>query len=288
MNNCQLAGDFPIGTPDPTEEKIAKRLAKEVLESGSDLGFSYDSDGDRIGVVDEKGNILWNDVLVVLFAKAALEVDSKANVVYNALCSKAIQDIVPDGASAQFLMWQTGHSFIKAKAQQENAFFAGELSGHFYFLGDFYPHDDGCYSTLALLSYLSKSGKTLSQIVEKFPKYISSPEIKVACPDEVKVGLMVKISEKLRNEFPEAKVIDDDRVGDGVRVEFPDKMFVIRYSQNAPYLTIKFEARDIDAYDRLKAYINNLLHAYQEVDWSSEINVNLDSLNIAPENIRKA
>jgi len=273
---CQIDGTFPLGTPDPTERKVAERLSRKILETGADLGFSYDSDGDRIGVVDEKGNILWNDALVALFALASLEKNPGAKIVFNALCSKVVKDVIEE-KGGRAVMWRTGHSFIKEKAQKEKALFAGELSGHFYFLDKFYPHDDGCYSTLALLSYLSQAGKTLSQRVESFPKYVSSPEIKIGCADEVKVDLMAKINQKLHRDFPQAEIIDDERVGDGARVEFEDKMFVIRYSQNAPYLTIKFEAKTIENYNSLKSYINQLLHEYKEVEWDSKLNVNLDS-----------
>lgn len=276
-NNCQIEGSFPLGTPDPTERKVAERLSKKILETKADLGFSFDSDGDRIGVVDDKGNILWNDVLVALFSAAVLEESPGGKIVFNALCSKMVDDVIKE-KSGESLMWRTGHSFIKAKAQKEKALFAGELSGHFYFLDSFYPHDDGCYSSLKLLSYLSHTDKSLSQVLASFPKYISSPEIKIGCPDEVKIGLMAKIAKKLRQDSPQAEVIDDERVSDGVRLEFGDKMFIIRYSQNGPYLTVKFEAKTKENYDDLKNYINELLHQYNEVEWSSEINVNLESL----------
>lgn len=277
-SHCELDGTFPVGTPDPTEIKLAVRLSKKILETKANLGFSYDSDGDRIGVVDDKGNIIWNDVLVALFSAAVLEKNPGAKIVFNSLCSKVVEDVIKE-KNGKGIMWRTGHSFIKAKAQQEKALFAGELSGHFYFLDKFYPHDDGCYSTLELLNYLSLTKKTLSQIIENFPKYISSPEIKIGCSDEVKIDLMTKIAQQLREDFPWAEIIDDERVGDGARIEFEDKMFVIRYSQNAPYLTIKFEAKTRENYNNLKDYINKLLHEYKEIEWDSKINVNLESLS---------
>ena len=129
-----------------------------------------------------------------------------------------------------------------------------------------------------LLNYLSLKKKTLSQIIESFPKYISSPEIKIGCSDETKVDLMKKIGRRLSKDFPDAEIISDERVVDGVRVEFEDRMFIIRYSQNAPYLTIKFEAKTEDRYDFFRDYINKLLHSYEDIDWNSKINVNLDSL----------
>jgi len=275
-SNCELDGSFPAGTPDPTEKQVAERLSKKILAEKADLGFSYDSDGDRLGVVDDKGTALWNDLIVALFAASAIKKTAGAKIVFNALCSKAVAETIKK-AGGQAIMWRTGHSFIKAKAQQEQAKFAGELSGHFYFLDNFYPHDDGCYSTLALLDYLSINKKSLSRAVADLPQYISSPEIKVGCPDETKVGLMNLVAQKSKQDFPAAEVIDDERVGDGVRLEMPDSMFIIRYSQNGPYLTVKFEALTQDKYDQLKTYINNLLRSYEEIDWNYGVNV--ESLN---------
>jgi phosphomannomutase len=171
------------------------------------------------------------------------------------------------------MMWRTGHSFIKAKAQKEKAKFAGELSGHFFFLDKFYPHDDGCYATLRLLDYLAQTGQTLAEAVSKLPKYISSPEVKVGSPDDLKVALIEKISQELGTDFPEAEVINDERAGDGVRLDMEDSMFVIRYSQNGPYLTIKFEAKTEEKYDELKKYLNKLLHSHSEVNWNYGVNV---------------
>lgn len=276
-SHCELDGSFPIGTPDPTEKRVAERLSKKILKEKADLGFSYDSDGDRIGAVDEKGDISWNDVLVALFASDILERNPGAKIVFNTLCSKMVQDVIL-AKSGRPIMWRTGHSFIKAKAQKEKAAFAGELSGHFYFLDKFYPHDDGCYSTLALLGYLSRTKKTLSEAIAGLPKYISSPEIKLFCADDKKVALMTKIAKILKKDFPQSEVIDDERAGDGLRLELADSMFVIRYSQNGPYLTIKFEAKTEERYDYFKNYINKLLHCYEEIDWNSKINVNLESL----------
>lgn len=270
--NCQPDGTFPLGVPDPTEKAVAFRLSQEVKEAAADIGFTYDADGDRIGVVDENGGILWNDILVALFAADVLSQNPGAKIVFNTLCSKVVPDTIK-AMAGQPIMWKTGHSFIQAKLRESGAQFAGELSGHFFFSDKFYPHDDGCYATLRLLDYLDKTGKTLSQAVSALPKYISSPEIKVGCPDELKVGLIAKMGEVLRRDFPEAEAIDDERAGDGTRLEMEDEMFVIRYSQNGPYLTVKFEAREQQRYDDLKHYISKFLHSYPEVDWSFGVNV---------------
>lgn len=274
--NCNIDPTFPLGTPDPTETQVAKRLAAEVVEAGADLGFSYDADGDRIGIVDEKGGIIWNDVLVAIFASDVLHEHPGAKIMYNTLCSKIVEDTIKKEGGQPF-MWRTGHSFLKKKNQEVKAAFIGELSGHFFFSADFYNHDDGIYSTFRLLHYLSRTNQSLSEAVANLPKYISSAEIKVGCADNKKVGLIEKISEVLKNDYPQADVISDERAGDGVRLNMDDSMFVVRYSQNGPYLTIKFEAQTQEKYDELKEYLHDLLHKYEEIDWS--FGVNVESLN---------
>jgi phosphomannomutase/phosphoglucomutase len=261
-----------MGTPDPTETLIAERLQKEVLEEKADIGFTYDADGDRIGIIDEKGGIIWNDVLVAIFASDVLHSHPGAKIMYNTLCSKVVEDTIKEKGGVPF-MWRTGHSFLKKKNQEVGAAFIGELSGHFFFSADFYNHDDGVYSTFRLLHYLSITNQSLSETVAKLPKYISSAEIKVGCADEKKVGLIEKISQVLLEDFPGADVISDERAGDGVRLNMDDSMFVVRYSQNGPYITIKFEARTQEKYDELKKYLHDLLHNYKEIDWSFGVNV---------------
>jgi phosphomannomutase/phosphoglucomutase len=271
-SNCNIDPSFPLGTPDPTELAVAERLRKKVLEEKSDVGFSYDADGDRIGIVDNQGGIIWNDVLVAIFASAVLDKHPGAKIMYNTLCSKVVEDTIKEKGGIPF-MWRTGHSFLKKKNQEIGAAFIGELSGHFFFSADFYNHDDGIYSTLRLLRYLSETGQSLSEIVAALPKYISSPEVKLECADDKKVKIIEKISEFLQRDFPAAEVINDERAGDGVRLNLDDSMLVVRYSQNGPYLTIKFEAQKQERYDELKNYLNKLLHGYEEIGWSHGVNI---------------
>lgn len=270
--NCQIDPSFPLGTPDPTEVNVAKRLSAEVLAEKADIGFSYDADGDRIGIVDDQGGIIWNDILVALFAADVLGQHPKEIIMFNTLCSRVVTETIESHGGRPF-MWRTGHSFLKKKNQEIKAAFIGELSGHFFFSKDFYNHDDGCYSTLRLLNHLARTGEKLSYLVARLPHYISSPEIKVGAPDNLKVALIEKVAQKLKVDFPQAEVISDERAGDGARLEMSDAMFVIRYSQNGPYLTIKFEAKSDERYQELKKYINNLLHQFSEVDWSFGTNV---------------
>lgn len=275
--HCQLDGNFPLGTADPTEKEVAERLAKEVVENNADIGFTYDADGDRIGIVDEKGGIIWNDVLVALLAADVLKHHPGEKIMFNTLCSKVVSETILLNGGIPF-MWRTGHSFLKKKNQEVKAAFIGELSGHFFFSKDFYNHDDGVYTTLRLLDYLLEGNLKLSKAIDTLPKYISSPEIKVACADDKKVELISKVSEKLRIDNPDAEVINDERAGDGVRLEYNDAMFVVRYSQNGPYLTIKYEAKTKERYEELRQYIFELLQDYSEINWKE--GVNIDSLKI--------
>lgn len=275
--NCTVDSNFPLGIADPTSSTVLERLAKEVVEVRADLGFSYDADGDRIGVVDAKGNIVWNDVLLELFILDVLNRHKGATIMYNTLCSIAVKETTLKAGGKPFL-WRVGYSFLKKKNQEVGAAFIGELSGHFFFSKDFYNHDDGIYSTMRLLSYLAGTGRTLSEEVAALPSYISSPEIKIFCPDDKKLNIINKMSAILKDKFPHSDVIDDERMGDGVRMEFPDKMLVARYSQNGPYLTIKFEARKEEDYRELKNLLSDLLHKFKEIDWNSPINLNINTL----------
>lgn len=270
--NTTPDGNFPVGTPDPTEREVQERLAKRVVSEKADLGFSYDCDGDRIGVVDEAGMLIWNDVLVALFAQDVLGTLPGSKIVYNTLCSKVVDDVICTMGGIP-VMWKTGHSFIKAKVREEHAPFGGELSGHIYFVDNFYGHDDGAIATLRLLAYLTRVGKTLREAVDELPKYISSPEIKVGCPDSVKFDLVSqKIGGDIKKLYPDARYTEID----GVRMDTTDEMLIVRASQNGPYLTVKFEAKMKEKYDLLRKQASEILHRYNEVDFSH--GVNTDSL----------
>jgi len=275
----KVDGSFPAGTPDPTDERFMKELAKEVLEEKADFGMCFDGDGDRIGTVDEKGRILWNDVLVAIFAKEILERFPKSKIIYNTLCSQVVRKVVEKNNGIP-IMWLTGHAFIKSKIAEENAAFGGELSGHFFFNENAYGHDDGSYAALRLMEYLSEKNQSLSQLYESFPKYISSPEIKIGCPDDKKVGIIRDISKKFKKDFPKATITDDKIIpnDDGTRTDFEDGMIIFRHSQNGPYVTIKFEAKDQKTYDERKVYVRKMLESYPEMIWEDQLCVNLDSL----------
>lgn len=264
---------FPVGVADPTEKEVLERLGKRVLAEKADMGFAYDTDGDRVGVVDQDARMLWNDTLVSLFAQDIIGSLPKAKIVYNVLCSKQVDDVIRQSGGTP-IMWTTGHSFIKAKVKEEHAPFGGELSGHFFFVDNFYGHDDGAIASLRLLSYLTKVNLSLKDAVNKLPQYISSPEIKVGCPDATKFQTVSKeIGDKVKAQYPNAVFTEID----GIRMDLPGNMFVIRASQNGPYLTAKFEAKTQDKYDELKQFVARTLKEVSDVDMTK--GVNTDALN---------
>jgi len=276
----KVDGSFPAGTPDPTAEDFIKELAQIVIKEKADFGLGFDGDGDRIGAVDEKGRILWNDVLVAIFAQEILERFPGSKIIYNTLCSQVVREVVKKNGG-QPIIWRTGHSFIKSKIAEEGAAFGGELSGHFFFNDNAYGHDDGSYAALRVLEYLSDKDTSLSALYETFPQYVSSPEIKIGCPDEKKAQIVKDLSQKFKNDFPSAEITDDTIIpgDDGVRADFSDGMIIFRYSQNGPYITIKFEAKDQETYEQRKKYVREMLKSYPEMIWQDQLCVNLASLD---------
>lgn len=268
--NTKIDGLMPLGTPDPTEKKYLDRLSGETVSSNGDIGIAFDTDGDRFGVVDEKGRPIWNDIIVALLARDIISFLPKAKIVYNALCSKVVDDVIKKSGGTS-LMWLTGHSFIKQKVTQERAPFGGELSGHFFFADNHYGYDDGFYTVLRLLEYISRHNKTVSELVEELPHYLSSPEIKVTSPDLVKFQVVGDISKAMKREYPDADYTEID----GVRADFLDSMMIIRASHNGPYITIKFEAKAQKRFEELKIFIARMLKSNKNIDISSGVNVEI-------------
>ena len=260
---------FPVGVADPTEKDVQERLARRVVLEKADLGFSYDTDGDRIGVVDQDGGLIWNDTLVSIFSKDVLDFAPGSKIIYNVLCSKQVDEVIKQSKGIP-LMWKTGHSFIKAKVREDGAIFGGELSGHFFFCDNFYGHDDGAIASLRLLAYLTRVNQSLKEAISKLPHYFSSPEIKVGCPDNIKFTIVKdKIGSEIKKLYPIAKYVEID----GVRMDTESEMLIIRASQNGPYLTIKFEGKTQIKYDQLKSQVSKILHSLSEIDFKSGVNV---------------
>lgn len=266
--NTKLDGNFPMGVPDPTEVEVLERLGEGVKKAGADIGFAYDTDGDRMAVVDENGGVLWMDSIVALFSKDILDYIPNAPIVYNTLCSRQVTEAIEE-AGGQPVMWLTGHSFIKAKVKETHSPFGGELSGHIFFMDNFYGHDDGAYASIRLLQYLERKNQKLSEAAAGLSKYVSSPEIKFGLADDIKFKFIdTVIRADFQKLWPEAKYIDID----GIRMDLPDRMAICRASQNGPYITVKFEGKTQEIYDELKHQLKEVLSSHPEIDWGKGVN----------------
>lgn len=231
----EMDGRFPNHHPDPTVEKNLADLKRRVLETGADLGIAYDGDADRVGAVDEKGQVLWGDQLMILFSRAVLSENPGAAIVGEVKCSMSLyDDIAARGGRA--IMWKAGHSLIKAKMKEEKAVLAGEMSGHIFFGNRWFGFDDGVYSSARLVELLSRTEMPMSTLLSDVPKTFATPEIRVDCPDDKKFDLVRRAQDWFAGRYQAVTV-------DGVRVVFPDGWGLVRASNTQPLLVLRFEAR---------------------------------------------
>ncbi|MGQ0793750.1 MAG: phosphomannomutase/phosphoglucomutase [Deltaproteobacteria bacterium] len=228
-------GTFPNHHPDPTVEENLADLIRAVREGGLRLGIGFDGDGDRVGVVDEQGNIIWGDMLVLILARDVLREVPGAKILGDVKCSgRLFRDIENHGGAP--IMWKTGHSLMKSKMKSEKAALAGEMSGHIFFSHRFFGYDDALYAALRLLEILSRSGRKMSELLEGVPPAFTTPEIRVDFPEEIKFQAVEMVKKELKGRY---EVIDTD----GVRVEFPDGWGLVRASNTQPALVLRFEAQ---------------------------------------------
>jgi phosphomannomutase/phosphoglucomutase len=230
---CEPDGRFPNHHPDPTVEKNLKDLIAKVKQTGADLGIAFDGDADRIGVVDEKGGIVWGDRLLALYARQVLR-DGPTSIIFEVKCSKGLsEDILAHGGTP--VMWRTGHSLIKQKMKETGALLAGEMSGHMFFKHRYFGFDDALYAACRLVEIVANEDAPLSDIMATIPKYPSTPEIRVECPEAHKFAVVKEITEYFRKTH---KVIDVD----GARIDFGDGWGLVRASNTTPLLVLRFEA----------------------------------------------
>lgn len=232
---AELDGRFPNHLPDPTVPALLVDLQAKVKATGADLGIGFDGDADRIGAITGSGRIVYGDQLLALFARDVLERVPGGVVLFDVKCSQALaEDIAAHGGKPS--MWKTGHSLIKQRLQETGAPLAGEMSGHMFFNEGFFGFDDALFAAGRLLAYIGRSGRTLDQLVESLPQYYSTPETRLACPEERKF----QVPEELKKVFGgKYRVIDID----GARVEFGDGWGLVRASNTQPVLVVRFEAK---------------------------------------------
>lgn len=253
---CEPDGTFPHHLPDPTVEKYLVDLIARVKEVGADVGVGYDGDGDRLGAVDEKGNVVRGDQLLSLFTQDIIKQKS-AHVVFDVKCSQALIETISQCGGTP-VMWKTGYPNIQAKMKETEALLGGEMSGHFYFKDDYFGFDDGVYASCRLLQLLSGTDKPLSQLLSTIPQYQSTPEIRTDCSEQDKF----KIVQELKSYFKERyETIDVD----GIRILFEDGWALIRASNTQPILVLRFEAKTEQRMEEIKKIVRDKLSVYPSV-----------------------
>ena len=231
---CEMDGTFPHHHPDPTLPDALKDLIKKVKEEKAHLGIGYDGDGDRLGIIDDEGRIIWGDQLMIIFTRSVLPSNPGASVISDVKSSKLLYEEI-ERLGGRPIMWKTGHSLIKKKIKEEKAPLAGEMSGHIFFADRFFGFDDAIYSSLRLLEILSRSKEKLSQLLADLPITFRTPEIRIYASDEVKFKIVEEVKKELSQRYP---IIDID----GVRAIYPKGWGLVRASNTQAILVLRFEA----------------------------------------------
>jgi len=249
---------YPNYTPNPDGTAMMEDTGKQTVANACDFGFAFDGDGDRLGLVDNKGNIVWPDRYIILLSRLVLSKHPGAKIVFDVKVSEALpEDITAHGGIP--IMWKTGHSYIKAKLAEEKAAMAGEMSGHIFFVDDFYGFDDGLFAALKMLEYLSTQDKPLSEIVATTPYYVSTPTIQVQAGDEKKYDVVSDLTKEFKEEG--YKVVDIN----GARVYMHDGWGLVRASSNTPTLVLRFEAKTKEQLDQIMEIFHKKLNRYDFV-----------------------
>ncbi len=266
---CELDGRFPNHHPDPTVVENLHDLIRTVKSVRADVGIGYDGDADRIGAVDEQGNILWGDRLMVIYARDILATKPGCTIISEVKASQSLYDDIAKRGGRP-IMWKTGHSLIKAKMKAEGAALAGEMSGHMFFADRYFGYDDAIYASCRLVEILAKTKKPLSSLVADLPPTSVTPEIRVDCPDTIKFDLVKRVQAQLTAHAkanqplaPWELRLRDLVTIDGVRAIFEDGWGLIRASNTQPALVLRFEASSPERLNAIRSAIERELDAAQ-------------------------
>ncbi len=255
---------YPNYTANPDGTIMMEDTGKQTLANGCDIGMAFDGDCDRLGLVDEKGNTIWPDRYIILLSRLVLSKKPGAKIVFDVKVSEALpEDIKAHGGVP--IMWKTGHSHIKAKLAEEKAAMAGEMSGHIFFVEDFYGFDDGAFAALKMLEYLSTQDKSVSEIVASTPYYVSTPTIQVKTTDEDKYTVVEALTKEFKDEGQ--NVVDIN----GARVYFENGWGLVRASSNTPTLVLRFEAKTQEELEKIKTIFKEKLDKFDVVskEWDT-------------------
>ncbi len=253
----QPDGRFPIHHPDPTVEKNLIMLKEAVLKEKAAVGIGFDGDADRIGLVDEKGRMIYGDELMVIIARSILENKKGAKIVGDVKCSDRLYaDIKMRGGEP--IMWKTGHSLIKDKIKKEGAPFGGEMSGHVFFADRNYGYDDAVYAGLRVVEILSRTGKTISELLSGLPAAYNTPEIRIDTTEEKKLLIVEKLKEHFSAPSNEYSV----NLLDGIRISFADGWALARASNTQPVLVLRFEAQSEERLKVIRDSVERIVNTY--------------------------
>ena len=248
---CESDGTFPNHHADPTVPENLEDLVREVRKGGYDFGVAFDGDADRIGVIEDGGDIIWGDYLLLLYARDVLTRVPGAPIIFDVKCSQALPEAI-ENAGGVPVMWKTGHSLIEEKMHAMHAPLAGEMSGHMYFGEGWYGFDDALYGAARLLKIVADSGKSVRELLADVPRFVSTPEIRVTCADDRKFGIVAEAVSHFGGKY---RTIDVD----GVRIQYPDGWGLIRASNTQPVIVLRFEARTQPQLDAIRAEIEGWL-----------------------------
>lgn len=242
---CEVDGDFPNHHPDPAEPENLDDLKTVVEAEEADIGLAFDGDGDRLGVVTASGEIIWPDKLLMLFAKDIVSRNPGADIIYDVKCSRHLNTIISE-LGGRPIMWKTGHSHMKAKLKETGALLAGEFSGHVCFGERWFGFDDALYSAARLMEILGSEGQSVDEVFAQFPVTFTTPELKIATSEESKFEIMKHLADKA--DFGDGTLTTID----GIRVDYNDGWGLVRPSNTSPILSLRFEADDAEALDRIQ------------------------------------
>jgi phosphomannomutase/phosphoglucomutase len=257
---CDVDGTFPNHHPDPTVPENLTDVIREVKARQADVGLAYDGDSDRLGVVDERGEIIWGDRLLVLFAREILSRQPGAKVIFDVKCSQVLVDDIRQHGGEP-IMWMTGHSLIKKKLYAEQAALAGEMSGHLFFADGYFGYDDALYASCRLLQILDRANAPLSALLADLAVTYSTPEIRVTCADDDKFGVVEQLKVAFQREDRVREVITID----GARVICTDGWGLVRASNTQPALVLRFEAATAAGLEAIQGFVMEKLRGFPSV-----------------------
>jgi phosphomannomutase / phosphoglucomutase len=246
-----MDGRFPNHHPDPTVGANMQDLITGVRSNSAVVGIAYDGDADRIGAIDECGNIVWGDELIVLFSRAILRERPGSTIIGEVKCSERMYDDIRNHGGRP-IMWKTGHSLIKSKLKEEDAALAGEMSGHMFFADRYLGFDDAIYASFRLLEIIDRESKGIGELLSDLPPSCATPEIRVDCPDKDKFRVVNELARYFREHYEVNEI-------DGVRVNFNEGWGLVRASNTQPALVLRFEARDARTLHQIRSVFEGKL-----------------------------